>query len=280
VTKIDDNAFYDCLNIETIVVGDATTEIGNDAFGECPNLKNIVFLCNDKAILDGDAFTDPISDMPYQVEKMYVASSLYQTYISDYEYTTHTKEFCTNYEDDALFRAFGSHAVMTNDQLQHIANIDGWFNHHNGIRDLTSLEKSSIDTLKAATLSVLEDLQTITLPSTLSVVEDNTFTQNKELKWADFTQVTNAGVLTQDNISKLGFNQHALVYAPENFTATGLTNVIYGSEGNLRCDRLAISDNVDFVVPKEFKAASITYDRLFTEDEIGTICLLLNMEVL
>ena len=279
VTKIDDNAFYDCLNIQNIIVGDATTEIGNNAFGECPNLKNIVFLCNEKAVMDGDAFTDPISDMPYQVEKMYIPHSLYQTYISDYEYTTHTKEFCTNYEDDALFRAFGSHAVMTNDQLQHIANIDGWFNHHNEINDLTSLQKSSIDTIKAATLAPLKDLRMIALPSTLSVVENNTFTENTKLQWADFTQCTNASVLTQDNIGDLGFYEHALIYAPVSFEAEGHTNVIYGSEGNMRCDHLAISDDVDFVVPKEFKAASITYDRQFAEGGIETICLPFNMEV-
>ena len=279
VTRIDDNAFYDCLNIETIVVGDATTEIGNDAFGLCKNLKNIVFLCNEKATLNGDVFTDPISDMPYQVEKMFIPHSLYQTYINDYEYTTHTKEFCTNYEDDALFRAFGSHAVMTNDQLQRIANIDGWFNHHNEINDLTSLQKSSIDTIKTATLAPLKGLRMIALPSTLSVVENNAFAENTKLQWVDFSKCSNSGVLTQDNIGNLGINQYALVYAPASFDATGLTNVIYGSEGNMRCDHFAISDNVDFVVPMEFKAATITYDRQFAEGGIETICLPFNMEV-
>ena len=280
VTKIDDNAFYDCLNIETIVVGDATTEIGDNAFGECPNLKNIVFLCNEKATLDSDAFTDPISDMPYQVEKMYIPHSLYQAYISDYEYTTHTKEFCTNYEDDALFRALGSHVVMTNDQLQHIANIDGWFKHHNEIRDLTSLEKTSIDTLKAATMAPLKDLRMIALPATLEMVEDNAFAENTRLQWADFSKCSNSVVLTQDNISKLGISEYALVYAPESFTSTeDLTNVIYGSEGDLRCAHLIISDNAEYAVPREFKAAKISYDRQFAENGIETICLPFNMEM-
>ena len=279
VTKIDDNAFYDCLNLETIVVGDATTAIGNDAFGQCKRLKNIVFLCDEKPELDSDAFTDPISDMPYQVERMYVAASLYQGYVTDLEYTTHAKEICTNYEDDALFRAYGSHAVMTDDQLQRVFDIDGWFNHHTGVTDLRSLEKSSIDTLKASSMSVLEDLQMIALPSTLSVVEDNTFAENTKLQWADFTKCSNAGVLTKDNIGNLGFNDHALVYAPSGFDGTGLTNVIYGSEGDMRCDNLVISDSIDFVVPGEFKAAAITYDRQFAEGGIETICLPFNMEV-
>ena len=112
ITKIDDNAFYDCLNIETIVVGDATTEVGNDAFGLCKNLKNIVFLCNEKPTFDGDAFTDPISDQPYQVEKMYIPLSQYNNYVADQEFTTHTKEFSTNYNEDALFiDMFASHFI-------------------------------------------------------------------------------------------------------------------------------------------------------------------------
>ena len=279
VTKIDDNAFYDCLNVETIVVGDSTVEIGNNAFGKCKNLKNIVFLGNGKAELDGDAFTDPITDQPYQVEKMYIPKSLYNKYVADKEYTTHTKEFCANYEEDALFRAYGSHAVMSKDQLKNVINIDGWFDYHNDIADLTSLAESSLDTLKVTTLSPLKELQKITLPATLAVVEENTFAANTKLQWADFSKCVNKDVLTVSNIEQLGVNDYALIYVPENFTATGLTNVVYGSEGNLKCDRFTISDNADYAVPRKFTASEITYDRLFKQGETTTICLPFDMEL-
>ena len=279
VTKIDDNAFYDCLNVETIVVGDATVYIGNDAFGKCKNLKNIVFLGNEKAELDGDAFTDPITDQPYQVEKMYIPFSLYDSYVADREYTTHTKEFCTNFEDDAVFRAYGSHVVMSNDELKNVTNIDGWFDHHTGVKDLTSLGLTAVDTLKAATLSPLKELLKITLPDTLAVVEEGAFAANTKLQWADFAQCINEGVLTNDNIGRMGFNQYALIYTPESFTATGLTNVVYGSEGNLRCDHFIFSDNAAYAVPREFKAAAISYDRLFGQGETATLCLPFDMEV-
>ena len=278
-TKIDDNAFYDCLNIETIVVGDATVEVGNDAFGLCKNLKNIVFLGNEKAVLDGDAFTDPISDQPYQVEKMYVPFSLYSVYVDDKEYTTHAKEICTKYMDDALFRAYGSHAVMNDDQLQEVSNIDGWFDIHTDVKDLTSLEKTAIETLKATTLSALEGLQKITLPATLTKVENGAFAANTKLQWADFAQCIGEGVLTESNIGQLGINPYALIYVPENFTATGLTNVVYGSEGNLMCDQLIISDKADYAVPREFKASAIRYDRQFVKGERTTLCLPFDMEV-
>jgi hypothetical protein len=227
VTKIAVNAFYDCLNIQTIVVGDATTEIGNDAFGKCKNLHDIVFLCNKKPVIDNDAFSDPITDQPYQVERMYVPGSLYDNYVGDTEYTHHTKEFCVEYAEDALFRAYGSHAVMSNDQLPEVTNIDGWFNHHNEIKDLSSLAMSAVDTLKASTLAPVTGLQKIALPATLAFVEENVFAANTKLQWADFAECTGKDVITEDNIDNLGINEYALIYAPDSLELTGFTNVVY-----------------------------------------------------
>lgn len=279
VTKIDDNAFYDCLNIETIVVGDETTEIGNDAFGKCKNLKNLVFLCNDKPTLDDDAFTDPISDQPYRVEKIHVPFNLSSKYRADREFTTHAKEICTNFKEEALFRAYGSHAVMSTDQLQGVTNIDGWFDHHTGVKDLSSLGKTSIETLKATTLAALTNLQKISFPATLKEVESGAFAANENLLWADFAACTEADVLTESNIGTLGFVDHALIYAPENFAGTGYTNVVYGSEGDLKCDRMLLSENAGFDAPRAFKASAISFDRVFVGNERTTLCLPFDMEV-
>ncbi len=279
VTKIDENAFYDCLNIETIVVGDSTTYIGNDAFGKCKSLKNIVFLCNVKAELNGDVFTDPVSDQPYQVEKMYVPLSMHNAYVADREYTTHTKEFCSNYDEDALFRAYGSHAVMSNDQLRNVTNINGWFKHHNDITDLTSLGVSAVDSITNTTFASLQGLKKIALPAKLTVLEENAFAANTKLQYVDFANCENSEIITQSNISGLGLNQDALIYAPEEFAATGLTNVVYGSEGNLKCDHFTISDNREYVVPREFRAGTISYDRQFAKGEKTTLCLPFGIKV-
>ena len=279
VTKIDDNAFYDCLNLETIVVGDATTFVGNDAFGECPNLKDIIFLCNEKPTLDGDAFTDPVSDQPYQVEKMYIPLSQYNNYVADQEFTTHTKEFSTNYNEDALFRALGSHAVMSNDQLRNVTSINGWFEHHNDITDLTSLGISAVDSITSSTLSSLKGLKKITLPASLKVVEKDAFVANTKLQRIDFAECKEEGVVTQSNIADLGINQYALIYAPKGVTTSDLTNVVYGNEGDLKCDYLALSDSADYVVSREFKAAEVSYDRLFEKGKVATLCLPFDMEL-
>ena len=279
VTKIDDNAFYDCLNLETIVVGDATTFVGNDAFGECPNLKNIVFLCNDKPTLDGDAFTDPVSDQPYQVEKMYVPLSQYNNYVADTEFTTHTKEFSTNYTEDALFRALGSHAVMSNDQLRNVTSINGWFDHHNDITDLTSLGVSAIDCISGSTLSSLKNLKKIILPATLTVLEKDAFAANTQLQCIDFAECEKEGVVTQSSIADLGINSRAIIYAPKGVTITNLTNVVYGNEGDLKCDYLVLSDSADYVVSREFKAAELLYDRVFEKGKVESLCLPFDMEL-
>ena len=279
-TKIADNAFYDCLNLQTIVVGDATTEIGNNAFGKCKNLKNIVFLCNEKPDMHSDAFTDPISDQPHQVEKMYVASSIYKQYVEDTEYTSHAKEIKAEYADDALFRAYGSHVMMNNDQLREVTNIDGWFDIHKGVKDLSSLKLSAIDTIKATTFAPLTELQKIALPATLAEIEDNAFVSNTKLLWADFAQTNAKDVITESKLSQLGINEHALIYAPEDLIVTDdLDNVIYNEEGSLKCDHLALSDNANFAAPRTFKAATISYDRQFEQGVKTTLSLPFNMAV-
>jgi hypothetical protein len=229
--------------------------------------------------LDSDAFTDPISDQPYQVEKMYVPTGLYQNYVTDTEYTSHAKEVCTNFTDDEVFRAYGSRAVMSTDQLQGVTDVDGWFDYHTGVKDLTSLEKTSVDTLKSTTLASLTNLQKIKLPATLKQVEAGAFAANDQLQWADFAACTEAGVLTESNIGTIGFADHTLIYAPENFAGTGYTNVVYGNEGDLKCDRMLLSENAGFDAPRAFKASSISFDRVFVGNERTTLCLPFDMEV-
>ena len=115
------------------------------------------------------------------------------------------------------------------------------------------------------------------LPATISVVEENAFAANTQLKCIDFAKCEKESVFTQRN--DLGINEYAIIYAPENATATNLTNVVYGSNGDLTCAHLVLSDNADFVVPREFKANEISYDRLFEKDSKSTLCLPFDMEL-
>ena len=105
------------------------------------------------------------------------------------------------------------------------------------------------------------------------------FAKNTKLQCVDFANCKKENVLTQSNIADLGLSQYALVYAPENFTATNLTNVVYGSNGDLKCDHLALSDSADYIVTREFKAAEISYDRVFEKGKASTLCLPFDMEL-
>ena len=263
VTKINEEACYDMLNLRTVVIGDETTYIDDDAFGECPSLENMVFLCNKKPELNGDAFTDPASDKNFQVKNMYVPHGLINDYEHDEEYTEHSMNIWTKYHDDDLFRSFGSHAVFKDDDLQNVDNMDGWFDNHNGITDLSMLSKTAIDTLKTNLLVGQKSLKRISLPATLTTVQENVFANNGNLVWADFTRCSEAGGSLAANADKLGAGKSTLVYMPSTFGSSEKANVVYGAEGARECARYELTDSRDYEVPLEFTAKKISYDRDF-----------------
>ena len=87
------------------------------------------------------------------------------------------------------------------------------------------------------------------------------------------------GVVTQSNIADLGVNSRAIVYAPKGVTTTNLTNVVYGNEGDLKCDYLVLTDSADYVVSREFKATEVLYDRVFEKGKVASLCLPFDMEL-
>lgn len=280
VTKINEEACYDMLNLKTVVIGDETTYIDDDAFGECPSLENMVFLCNKKPELNGDAFTDPASDKNFQVKNMYVPFGHVEDYRSDSEYTEHSMNIWTKYPNDALFRAYGRNLVMTDDDLQNVGNIDGWFDDYEGITDLTSLSKTVIDSLKSDVLAKQPKLQRISLPKTLTTVQENVLSNNANLAWADFTRCSEAGASLAANADKLGAGKSTLVYMPSSFGSSDKANIVYGAEGVRECARYELTDSRDYDVPMEFTAKEISYDRDFKKRTAPyTVCLPFDCDV-
>ena len=111
------------------------------------------------------------------------------------------------------------------------------------------------------------------------VVEKDAFAANTQLQRIDFAECEKEGVVTQSNIAELGINSRAIIYAPKGVTTTNLTNVVYGNEGDLKCDYLVLSDSADYVVSREFKAAEVLYDRVFEKGKVATLCLPFEMEL-
>ena len=65
-------------------------------------------------------------------------------------FRTHSRQRTNNiskgeFADDESFCAFAAHAAATKDELQGVDNVEGWFKGHEGIRDLTPLKHTAID---------------------------------------------------------------------------------------------------------------------------------------
>lgn len=280
VTKINYEACYDMLYLENVVIGDNTVEIDEDVFGECPKLKKIAFMCNTKPKLDGDAFSDPISDQPYHVETFYVPKSLVEQYADDSEYVTHTNGIKTGFDEEDMFRECAKRAIFDKDDLAKVHNLDGWFKDFAGVTDLSHFRLSNIDTLKTANLAPLANLKRIVLPNSLTNVQANVFSNNGNLVWADFTRCSEAGDSLAAYADKLGAGKSTLVYMPSSFGSSDKANIVYGADGARECARYELTDSRDYDVPMEFTAKEISYDRNFKKRKAPyTTCLPFDCDV-
>ncbi len=297
VTKICDEAFYNMYSLQTLVLGDDLNDVdGNDAFGESTNLTKMVFLCNKKPELNHDAFTDPTAwyDHNYKVENMYVKKDINDDYTNDTQYQDHANHITSVFSNDDLFRAYGSRGVATEDDLGAISAITGWFTKYDKITDLSSLSKSNITKFGSSDISNLTSLQNITLPSTLKQIDDNTFEKNTDLNWVDLGSCDSL----QANVTNLGVQTAALLYAPKTYNASTptpvavqgsramrkaakaeddvqstATNIVYSDGDELVCDEYLLPTDREYDVPKGFTAKKIILDRKFRTYAYSTIIL-------
>ena len=263
-TTIGGEGLYNMYSLKKVVVGDNTTYIDDDAFGEDDNLKTIAFLCNSKPTLHGDAFTDPFlpTEDVFKVENMYVRKELLNNYTGDSEFSDHANNINNVFAEDALFCAYGSKAVVTEDELASVGDISGWFKDFSKLKDLSTLSKSRITELSSTELENQTALQHIALPSTMNKIEDGAFSNCTSLAWLDISE---CDTLTA-TLAQLGINRGALVYVPESFGTQTADNVVYGASGALQCARYNLTASRDYDVPKAFTAKSVSFDRTFTKD--------------
>ena len=268
-TKLEYEACYNMASLKRLVIGDNVTEIEDDALGDNRNLESIIFLCSSKPELDGDAFTDPTEGEVRKIEKIYVRQSLVYQYSRDEEFTTHANQITTGFEDVETFRAFGSKAIATEDDVPSITSIDGWFDNFPGLTNLKMLNKSKITNIGKNGVNKLKNLQQIALPSTLSTIADGAFQDNANLHWLDLSECNSLS----NNIDKLGVNSEALVYIPKSFGESKQANVVYGKAGALQCAEYNLTDSHDYDVPKAFTAKKVTFEREYSAGEYSTLTL-------
>ncbi len=269
-TKICDDACYDMYSLKTLVIGDETNDVdGNDAFGDCEQLTKMIFLSKKKPELNHDAFTDPLEGDNFKVANIYVRKSILGDYTKDEQYTGHANNITAPFDDDELFRAFGSHAVASEDDLQHVDSLTQWFDAFPNVKDLRTLSKTSVTKLDDATFAVLKDLKYVTLPKTLRSVADNTFAENGNLRWLDLSACDS---LTTD-VAQIDLTSGALLYLPETAGSCERTNAVYGANGALQCNDYFLTDSRGYDVPKAFTAKKVTFGREFTPRTYSTVTL-------
>jgi len=68
ITTIGDYAFYDCQNLENVVIPNKVTKIGKRAFGLCSNLNTITFLCDE--VIDPANIDQGLNTMSFDDERI------------------------------------------------------------------------------------------------------------------------------------------------------------------------------------------------------------------
>ena len=279
VTTIPSRALLECENLETLVIGDSTTYINWDALDDCASLTRLYLLPKQKAEMTQDnwVWRNMCNNYNPTFDAFYVRPSLYDEYLRDEAYTGSWQR--TNnvsrgaFEDDESFAAFAAHAAATEDDLTGIDNVDGWFDDRTGIKDLTPLRYTAVSELKAADMKPLTNLERIAMPTSLESIEDNSFADATNLRWADFMMCDSTMVvddLRGGGLRNKGFSENTLCYMPKQYGQTDEVNVIV--DNATMTYRLV--DALDYDVPYAFKAQKVENTRTLTKSAAPyTICL-------
>ena len=279
VTTIPSRALLECENLETLVIGDSTTYINWDALDDCASLTRLYLLPKQKAEMTQDnwVWRNMCNNYSPTFDAFYVRPSLYDEYLRDEAYTGSWQR--TNnisrgaFDDDESFAAFASHAAATEDDLVGVDNVGGWFNDRAGIKDLTPLRYTAVTELKAADMKPLTQLQRIAFPVTLEKIEDNSFADAKNMRWADFMMCDSTMVvddLRGGGLRNKGFSENTLCYMPKQYGQTDEVNVIVDNATTT----YRLVDALDYDVPYAFKAQKVENTRTLTKSAAPyTICL-------
>ena len=237
--KIEKRAFLQCDNLETVVIGDDMETIDWTCFDDCSQMRYIYMLARYKPEITIDSRYWVDNDYSPTCDAMYVRPSLYRDYLDDADYTTeHGSVKYTNliskgaFSDDDAFCAFAQHAVSSLNDLITVKSVDGWFDNHRSIKDLTTLRYTKVGRLKKKDFSKLNELERIALPIYTDSIEDGTFSSSPYVRFVDFLAVEPSLVdkLKNGGLERIGINtKNTLAYVPMTYGMTEETNVVTGS---------------------------------------------------
>ena len=289
--EIEKRAFLQCDNLETVVIGDDTEEIDWTCFDDCSQLAYTYFLCTKKPKITIDSRYWFDNDYSPTCDAMYVRPSLYRDYLDDTDYTEeHRTVKYTNmiskgaFSEDEAFCAFGQHGVSSLNDLVQVKSVDGWFDNHTAIKDLTSLRYTKVGRVKKADFGKLTQLERLALPINTDSIEAGAFQNSPNLRFVDFLAVESsvAEKLKDGGLKDLGIDlQKTLAYVPMTYGVTEETNVVFGSEGaGLMAHNYRLFDGWDYTVPYAFQTQTVENSRTLPKSDAPyTVCVPYTMDV-
>ncbi len=288
----DMRALQECNYLETLVLGDDMETLPWNALDDDANLTRM-YLLGKKKIDVGEWVTSKMWDKLCNnynptFDAFYVVPSLLQEYRSDPTFTSNSWQRtnniqCGDFTDDEAFRAFVSHGAGTSDDLVMVNDVRQWFNNFPTVNDLTALGYTSVDSLDAETMSPLTDLRQIAMPMTLENIEDGTFSNSPNLRWADMTVCDSTNVISKldaEGLERVGINtQQTLVYVPSTYIHEQGTNVVVAGATGMEAEKYNLPDKLDYCVPYGFNAKEVTFDRPIVPSVITSVCLPFDVEI-
>lgn len=289
--EIEKRAFLQCDNLETVVFGDDMEEIDWTCFDDCSQMRYTYFLCTKKPKITIDSRYWFDNDYSPTCDAMYVRPSLYRDYLDDTDYTTeHRTVKYTNliskgaFNDDEAFCAFAQHAVSSLNDLVMVRSVDGWFDNHHAIKDLTTLRYTKVGRLKKNDFGKLTQLERLAVSLNTDSIEAGAFQNSQNLRFVDFLAVESsmAEKLKDGGLADLGIDlQKTLAYVPLTYGTTEETNVVTGSADNgLIAHNYRLYDGWDYTVPYAFQTKTVENSRTLPKSDAPyTVCVPYTMEV-
>ena len=284
-TEVKSRAMQECEGLESLVIGDKCTTFNWNSLDDDAMLTRLYILSESKLNITTEDFIwrNLCNNYNPTFDAFYVRPSLYELYLDDDKYTGSSWQRTNNvskgdFEDDESFAVFGSHAAATIDDLTEVYSVDGWFDNHTGVKDLTALGFAAISELRAQDMQKLTQLEKVALPMTLDTIQDNLFSASPNLRYVDML-MCNSTLIEDDikahGLAKLGIDTlKTLVYLPKEYGAAHGVNVVVNDGTGMSAETFRIVDGKDYCVPYGFDAGSVVNTRRLTgKGQAYTACL-------
>ncbi len=275
-TEVESRAFQECSSLEVLVIGDDMKDFNWNSLDDDVSLVRMYILANKVVSVNHEFFAWRWLCNNYNptFDSFYVRPSLLKEYLSDTDHMgswwQHSNKVQTGlFKEDESFCAFAAHAAATEDDLSTVYDVNGWFDDHTDITDLTPLGFTAIDTLRADDVKQLTDLEKIVLPTTLNYIEKDALNQNS-LRYVDMMMCPPNLIEDKKGGIRdyLGLNPYALAYVPSSYGETDETNVVWSTgSGYLYNNYYLLSDSRDYEVPYTFTTKHVDNNRVLMPRE-------------